>query len=168
MRSHVIALAFLINAVFVYSQSLEHYQVVTLNPELSEKANAAVRFEKISIDVAAKDEIIVTTHRIVTVFNKKGNRHINAGEGYSNDTEINRISARVYNASGQEIKRYKEKDFKDESAVSNYSIYGDNRVKYLNYIPLEYPYTLEYESEVEFTCLLNLGPHHVFSALSRQ
>lgn len=151
MRPHVITLVFLLNAVFALSQSPEHYQIATLTPELSKNANAALRYEKISVDVVAKDEIVVTTHRVVTVFNKKGNRHINAGEGYSNDTEINQISARVYDASGQQIKRFKEKDFNDESAVSDYSIYGDNRVKYLNYIPLDYPYTLEYKSEVEYT-----------------
>ena len=35
-------------------------------------------------------------------------------------------------------------------SVSDFSIYEDDRVKYLDYNPLEYPYTVEYYSEVTY------------------
>ena len=96
------------------------------------------------------EEIKVTKKRITTVFNKYGNRHINAGEGYDDNSEIEKIEAYIFDASGEEIKKIKERDFTDASAVSQISIYEDNRVKYLKYIPIKYPYTVEYTSEVVY------------------
>lgn len=116
--------------------------------ELKSKANAVVRYEKKTVEILSSDKIKVIKKRITTVFNKFGNRHINAGEGYDDNSKIVNIEARIYDAFGEDIKKVKKKDFTDESAVSRISIYEDNRVKYLDYIPLKYPYTVEYTSEV--------------------
>ena len=139
-------------SVFIaFSQSPEKYIALTIAPELSESANAVVRYEKIIAEINDFDEIVLKTHRVVTVLNKKGNSHTNAVEFYSDDTEIKKIEARVYNSFGKEIKKYKERDFKDESAVGAVTMYSDDRVKYVEYIPLQYPYTFEFISEVEYT-----------------
>jgi transglutaminase-like putative cysteine protease len=137
-------------SIFCFSQSQDVYNALLVPQDLKTKANAVVRFEKKTIEIVSIDEIKVTNKRITTVFNKYGNRHINAGEGYDDDRKIENIQALIYDAFGEEIKKIKERDFVDASAVSDFSIYEDNRVKYLNYIPLKYPYTVEYKSEVIF------------------
>jgi hypothetical protein len=134
-----------------FSQNKEQYLSLTIDPQISRSSNAVVRYEKISVDIQSVEKIIVKTHRIVTILNKEGNRHRNAVEFYSDDSEIQEIEAVLYNSLGQEIKRIKERDFRDESAVSDFSIYEDDRVKFLDYIPLEYPYTLDYKSEVAYS-----------------
>ncbi|WP_369992582.1 DUF3857 domain-containing protein [Winogradskyella sp.] len=131
-----------------FSQSEADYNALLIPAELKTKANAVVRFEKTTVEILNIDEIKVTTKRITTVLNKYGNRHIDAGEGYDDNTEIEEIEARVFDALGEEIKKVKERDFVDASAVSEISIYEDNRVKYLKYLPVNYPYTVEYTSEV--------------------
>ena len=133
---------------YSFSQSKDVYTSLLIPAELKAKANAVVRFETKTVEILSIEEIKVTKKRITTVFNKYGNRHINAGEGYDNNSEIVHIEAYIYNASGEEIKKIKERDFTDASAVSQISIYEDNRVKYLKYIPIKYPYTVEYTSEV--------------------
>jgi hypothetical protein len=133
-----------------FSQTDEVYSALFVPQELKDKANALVRFEKQTVEILSTEKIIVKTHRITTVFNKYGIRHINAGEGYDDHREINKIEARIYDAAGEEIKKVKERDFTDASAVSEISIYEDNRVKYLEYIPLKYPYTVDYTSEVVY------------------
>ncbi|WP_282043609.1 DUF3857 domain-containing protein [Winogradskyella flava] len=131
-----------------FSQSEDVYNSLTIPLELKTKTDAVVRYDKKTVEVLDYDKILVRKKRIVTVFNKKGNRHTNTGQGYDNNTSIKKVEARIYDALGEEIKKVKERDFTDASAVSNISIYEDNRVKYLNYIPREYPYTIEYTSEV--------------------
>lgn len=135
---------------YSFSQSQDAYISLLVPEELKVKANAVVRFESKIVDIIGVDEIKVTKKRVTTVFNKYGNRHINAGEGYDDNSKILKIEARIYNALVEEIKKVKERDFTDASAVSEISIYEDNRVKYLNYIPLNYPYTVEYTSEVVY------------------
>ncbi|MFC0604111.1 DUF3857 domain-containing protein [Winogradskyella pulchriflava] len=133
---------------FSFSQTDDVYNALLVPAELKVKANAVVRFEKTTVEIQSIDEIKVTTKRITTVLNKYGNRHINAGEGYDDNTKIQDIEARVFDEMGDEIKKIKERDFIDVSAVSDFSIYEDNRVKYLKYTPINYPYTVEYTSEV--------------------
>ncbi|WP_400074766.1 DUF3857 domain-containing protein [Winogradskyella sp. R77965] len=131
-----------------YSQTEDAYSALLVPLELKTKANAVVRYEKKTVEILSSDKIKVTKKRITTVFNEYGNRHINAVEGYDDNSTIEDIEAHIYNDFGEEIKKVKERDFIDASAVSDISIYDDNRVKYLKYIPLKYPYTVEYTSEV--------------------
>lgn len=135
---------------YSFSQTEDVYNALLVPLELKTKANAVVRYEQKIVEIISTEEIKVSKKRITTVFNKYGNRHINAGEGYDTHREIEKIEARIYDASGEEIKKVKERDFVDASAVSQISIYEDDRVKYLKYIPVKYPYTVEYTSEVTY------------------
>ncbi len=146
----VLPVLFLFISFYSFSQSKDVYNSLLIPAELKSKANAVVRFETKTVEIINIEEIKVTKKRITTVFNKYGNRHINAGEGYDDNSEIEKIEAYIFDASGEEIKKIKERDFTDASAVSQISIYEDNRVKYLKYIPIKYPYTVEYTSEVVY------------------
>ena len=142
-------ICFLVFTCFAVSQTDKDYSSLLVTNELKSKANAVVRFDKQVVQIDAFDKIIVTTKRIVTVFNEYGDRHQNAFEGFDENTKIKRIEAKIFDAFGKEIKKIKERDFVDESSVSGGTLYSDSRVKYLNYTPVKYPYTLEYISEVE-------------------
>lgn len=133
----------------VKSQSDSDFKASTIPVKLKAKANAVVRFDKQVIQVNAYDNMVITTTRIVTIFNEYGNRHQNAFEAYDSNTKIKKMEALIYDKSGNEIKKIKKKDFTDQSAVSDGTLYSDSRVKFLSYTPLNYPYTIKYSSEVE-------------------
>ncbi|WP_296314070.1 DUF3857 domain-containing protein [Winogradskyella sp. UBA3174] len=132
----------------IFSQSDKDYSSLFISSELKAKANAVVRFEKQTVEIVSYDQINVKTKRIVTVFNKYGKNRVNAAESYDDNRKIVKMEARIYDAFGEEIKKVKERDFVDASAVSDISIYEDDRVKYMSYTPNKYPYTVEYTSEV--------------------
>ena len=115
--------------------------------ELKENANAVIRNEQININILAVDEMIVTQKRTVTVLNKSGNSSAEMYEHYDNDTKITKLSAVIYDAFGKEIQKYSKGKFLDVSAVDGGTLYSDDRVKYLDYTPISYPYTLVFESE---------------------
>ncbi|TCK67456.1 uncharacterized protein DUF3857 [Winogradskyella wandonensis] len=131
------------------SQSDSDFKTSGISPELTIKANAVVRYEKQTIEINDFDDMYVTTKRVVTVLNEYGDQHTNAFEGYDNNTKIKKMEAKIYNEFGKEIKKFKIRDFTDQSAVSGGTLYSDNRVKYLSYTPVKYPYTIEYSSEVQ-------------------
>ena len=135
---------------YSFSQTESAYNSFTVPIELKTKANAVVRYESKTVEILDYKKISIKKKRIVTIFNKYGNRHINAVEFYDDLREVKDMEAHIYDASGEEIKKIKERDFIDASAVSDFSIYEDDRVKYLKYVPLEYPYTVEYTSEVVY------------------
>lgn len=125
------------------------YSVLALDEALTNNANAVIRESNLTITISAYNKMHVKNSRVVTVLNRKGERYIDAFEYYDLTTKIKKIEAIVYDKLGNQIKRIKKGDFKDKSAISGGTMYSDNRVKYLEYTAMSYPYTIEFNSEVE-------------------
>ena len=130
----------------VFSQ--DHlYTAFTIPAKLSSHANAVVRSNDVQITLNSANEMIVLQQRLVTVLNSEGNDAINAVVYYDNNVKIKTLEVRVYNNLGSQINKFKKNDFKDVSAVDGGTLYSDSRVKYLEYTPVSYPYTVEFISE---------------------
>jgi len=134
----------------VFSQDLD-ISILTIPSELKEKANAVIRKEQITIEILGVNKMNIKREIIVTVLNDAGNKHTRAYDFYDNTIKIKNQEAYIYDKFGKEIKHFKRSDFSDRSALSSNDIYTDNRYKYLNYTPTQYPYTLRYTSEIETT-----------------
>lgn len=133
-----------------FATAQELFSTSTIPPQLLENANAVIRKNDVLITIKDYDKVEIVTSRVITVLNKNGLRDIKAGESYDQDTDIKSIEASIYDSNGEKIKRVKSKDFTDISAVSNGTLYSDNRVKYLEYIPRAYPFTVHFESKVVY------------------
>ncbi|MCX7551782.1 DUF3857 domain-containing protein [Xanthomarina sp. F2636L] len=116
--------------------------------ELRVKSNAVVRFNDVQINIIAYNKVVYTNKRIITVLNKEGDYKVDAYHHYDENINIQNLEARVFNSNGKEIKKFKKNDFKDVSAVSGGTLYSDSRVKYLDYTPINYPYTILFETKV--------------------
>ncbi|TYA58062.1 DUF3858 domain-containing protein [Formosa maritima] len=102
------------------------------------------------MEVLAYNKFVFTNKRIITVFNKEGDYKIGAYQHYDENINILDLEVRVYNSHGKEIKKIKKNDFKDVSAVPGGTLYSDSRVKYLDYTPINYPYTILFETKVVY------------------
>lgn len=141
----------LISALFyvqIIAQEDSLFNVHSIPLDLKVKANAVVRFDQIQIDVIDYNKIVYTNKRVVTILNKEGDYKIGAFHHYDENINIQNIEARVFNANGNEIKKFRKNDFKDVSAVPGGTLYSDSRVKYLDYTPINYPYTILFEAKV--------------------
>lgn len=148
MKSTVFALSFFLFTLISSAQKSE-YSILTIADSLKENANAVVRLNQVDITVSSQRSMNIKTKRVVTVFNEKGYNVVNAYEGYGKNSSIKNIEALVLDGFGNEIKKIKKKDFKDQSAVDDGVLISDNRVIYLEYTPISYPYTIVYTSETE-------------------
>jgi transglutaminase-like putative cysteine protease len=138
-------------ALFLLASNL-HSQEFNLSTflipqELSKNANAIIRNESLEVTIVDVDEMIVHQKKVITILNKSGDKHSSIYQHYDNDTKITKLSAFVYNQSGSEIKKYSKSKFIDVSAVSGGTLYSDSRVKFVDYTPISYPYTIVFESE---------------------
>ena len=136
-------------SIFAFSQSEEIYSAQFIPQELKTKANAVVRLNDLRVTIESQDELNIVQKRIVTVLNEKGNSAVQAYTGYDKYYKIRKIEARVFNESGEEIKKTKKKDFIDHSAVDGGTLYSDSRVLFMGYTPISYPYTVEFICEIE-------------------
>jgi hypothetical protein len=137
-------------SLFLYSQEEELLNAYTIPSELKTHANAIVRYDDIDIDILAYNKMHFNQKRIVTVLNREGDTDLDAIYHYDKNIDIKQLEARIYNEAGNEIKKIKKSDFKDVSAVGGGTLYSDNRVKYLDYTPIDYPYTMVLDAKIEY------------------
>jgi len=143
-----ISFLFLFFTSFIFAQKIE-YNSSNISDSLKENANAVVRLNRIDIVIASQKSMNIITKRVVSVLNEKGLSAIDANESYDERTNIRNIEATVYDVLGKEIKKIKRKDFKDQSAVDGGTLFSDNRYLYLDYTPVQYPFTIVFDSEIE-------------------
>jgi transglutaminase-like putative cysteine protease len=140
--------------VFLFFTSLlsaqkPEYSSLLIPDSLKQNANAVVRLNQIDIDISSQRKMNVKKERVVTVLNEKGQNAIDAYENYDKRRNVVSIQATVFDAFGNEIKKIKRKDFKDQSSVDGGTLFSDGRILYLDYTAIQYPYTIVYESELE-------------------
>ncbi|MFT3795158.1 DUF3857 domain-containing protein [Flavobacterium sp.] len=114
---------------------------------LKQNANAVVRLSENLITIESQRSMRISEKRIVTVFNEKGMEAVQAHSYYNKSTSIRNISATIYDAIGNELKKIRQKDFIDVSPNGGGTFYSDFRVVYLNYTPVQYPFTVVFECE---------------------
>lgn len=148
MNFKLYCLVFLFSINLLSAQKSE-YTSLSIPDSLKQNANAVVRLEQIDILISSQRNMNVKNKRVVTVLNEKGQGAVDAVENYDRRRTIVSIQAIIYDALGNEIKKIKRKDFKDQSTVDGGTLFSDGRILYLDYTPIQYPYTVVYEAEVE-------------------
>lgn len=139
-----INLFLLLFSSLIFSQE----NLIAIFPDsIKQNANAVVKNENTEITISSFNSMTIKKHRVVTILNEYGLKNMDAFEYFDKSTSIKNLEAVIYNAFGSEIKKFKKKDFK-ENSVSEGSIITDNKVLYLDYTPIQYPFTLVYQSEI--------------------
>ncbi|MFV0190104.1 MULTISPECIES: DUF3857 domain-containing protein [unclassified Empedobacter] len=141
MKQTLLFLTFLISS-FSFAQN---YAVDQIPDDLIKDAYAVVRKNEEKIELLKVDELKYTEDVVVTVLTKAGDNYVGAQANYDANTKIDLFEATLYDANGKEIKKFKTKDFGDQSYVTGGQMYTDDRIKYLNYTPTNYPYTINYK-----------------------
>ena len=150
MNFKLCCLVFLFSINLLSAQKSEYASLI-IPDSLKQNANAVVRLDQIDILISSQREMNVKQKRVVTVLNEKGQGAVDAFEHYDKKTIIRSIQATILDAFGNEIKKIKRKDFRDQSAVDGGTLFSESRVVYLDYTPIQYPYTVDYEAEVVTT-----------------
>lgn len=146
MKNKLIPLIFIFLSLPFFAQNIA-INALTIPDSLQENANAVFRYYDTNIEMSSFKKMTVSKKVAVTVLNKEGNNHGHVYLYYDKHTKINGYSAKIYDAFGNVMEKIRSGDLKDESAADGISLYNDNRVKYFEYIPKSYPYTIAYEYE---------------------
>lgn len=149
MRITTIFCLLFIALSFQISAQKKEYISLTVPDSLKENANAVIRFSQIDINILSQQSMTVKEKRVVTIWNQNGLNAINAITSYDKRKTVKSIEAIVYDAFGNEIKKIKRKDFKDQSASGGGTLFSDGRYLSIDYTPSQYPFTIVYECETE-------------------
>lgn len=145
MKKTILYFVFLISLFqSIFAQEINY--IAIFSDSLKENTNAIIKENTVEIEIPTFNKINIKKRRVITVFNETGLQHLDASEYFDNSTTIKSIEAKIYNSVGSEIKKIKRKDFK-ENSLNQGSVITDNRILYLDYTPIQYPFTMVYESE---------------------
>ena len=134
----------------------QKYATATINPEQIINAPAVIREDIQEVIVGASGEFILKNKLVVTIFKKEANDLAVLQVDYEPKIKIKSINGNVYDLIGNTIKKGSKSDISDYSNFNSFSIYEDNRIKVMDLRQLNFPYTVEFEYEVEYPNLFFL------------
>lgn len=147
-------------ALFPIGIFAQHYPINTIQQELKKDANAVIRQENITVELKSVTEYKETHEKIISVLNKSGDNYVDMHTFYDPSIKIDAFEAEIFDENGNSIKKLKFKDLSDASAVSGGQLYTDSRVKYIEYTPVKYPYTVKYKFQTTNKNTLHFPSFH--------
>jgi len=117
---------------------------------LKSRATAVVRDMETTVDMRAPDNVSVFIKKVITVLNTNGDERARLVLGYDKSTAIKGVKGQILNASGIPTGKFSLSQFKDESAVNDFSMFEDSRKKHFLPNVNVYPYTIIYEYEIRY------------------
>ncbi|WP_313807851.1 DUF3857 domain-containing protein [Flavobacterium sp.] len=132
------------------------FQKIISETSLKENANSIVIESVKGIVVNSQKSATIKTKAVVLVLNEAGLRNVDAVVHYDKSVKVKELNAKMLSVNGNLLKNYRRNDFKDVSVADGFSVFTDNRMLYLDYTPIEYPFVLDfyYETESENTAIL--------------
>ncbi len=135
------------------------FDVKLIPDSLKKDANAVVRMYNISYDY--KTQVTATERKSVaiTIMNNNGLDYANFLESGDKFRKLTKVSGKVYDSKGFELKSYSKADIK-KSAYSQH-LATDNFSYYLQIYPSSFPFTVHFECEFEWKDGIILFPPFV-------
>ncbi len=154
MKNILITLVIVSISTWTVAQTQDYYSVAKIPDSLQQDAHAVVRLKHGAFEILDIDQAKYTFKTVVTILDEKGKEEGYFYEYYDKLMRLEQIKYKVYDKNGKLIKKVKPSEINDRSAISGYSLYEDNRIKWYmlpeNY---EYPYTVEYSYTLNFKFL---------------
>lgn len=143
----MLGLFMMLSSFTTHAQKTTPYTAFNYPKELKEYANSIVRLDKNEIVVHSYKDMTVRSQRVVTIFNKEGDGDEQAYLFFDPYLKVENLEASVYDANGKLIKKFKQKEFREQAAYDGFSVYTDDRIYLFDYTPTSFPYTVVFNSE---------------------
>jgi hypothetical protein len=146
MRSFRFVIFLLTATIAAHAQ--QNYDASLISKDLLPYASAVVRSQEVNAEVKDIENTVYHFKTAITILNKNGDNLGRIAIIYDKSNTIKYIKGSIYDEFGKQLRKFSESDFADQSAIHNFSLYEDTRVKL--YMPggNQYPYTVIYEYEL--------------------
>ena len=131
------------------------YPASTISPALKKDAFVVVRCDEHEFELIDPGKAIEKVHRVVTILDKNGDAYSELYLPYDKSIRIKSITGHSYNEAGFPDDRLKNNAIEDLNYNSSGIIFDDLRVKRAQIQPVSYPFTVEYQYEIEHDGLID-------------
>ena len=126
------------------------YAVSNIPDTLLKNANVVKRMNIETYSSNGDDNAIYHVIVAYTILNEQGERWANYYAEYDKFSSVLSFEGTLFDGQGNEIKRLKKSDVKDESIVTENNLMDDDRVKWHNFFYKAYPYTVQYDVTIRY------------------
>lgn len=131
------------------------YKISEISDNLKQNSKAVIRNYSAEFEIFAVNKASLKINKVVSILNNNGLVNSYFVEFYDKFQKIKQIKGTVYDENGKKVKSLSGSDILDYSAINGFSLYEDNRVKFINPEYSKFPFTIEYTYEISFEGLLN-------------
>ncbi len=128
------------------------YSIAGIPPPLLRNANSVIRLHETTFKVTDPDHASEKVHYVITLLNSKASDEAEIRVHYDKSSSVRNLEFKIFDALGTDITRsYRKLETTDESAISDGTLYSDSRCKVVSPVIAQYPVTLEYSYERNFS-----------------
>jgi transglutaminase-like putative cysteine protease len=127
----------------------QNYNIALIPDSLLKHANMVQRMDETKIIIHSLRSATIKKKFAYTILNESGNSFADYVTLYDNFQRLTEASGKLYDAFGKQIKSVRKKDMEDVAYNDNFSLAGDGRIKRYDFYYKSYPYTVEFEEEIE-------------------
>ncbi len=131
------------------SKDKPEYAVSNISEELLNKAIAVVREDIVSLEIESKQKSYHKGLVATTILTPQADYLCYNYLYYGKFRQIKNFTGALYDKNGTLIQKIKKSDISDESATSYGTLFSDSRVQYAGFKSQDYPFTVEFEYEIE-------------------
>lgn len=146
----------------VFAKEEPKYPVSDIPEEMKAGMYAVIRESKLEFEINAINNSRSYYRVVITILNSKANEYAYESVAYDKFSSIKFFRGTLYDASGNVVKHLKQNEILDESAYDGYSLFSDNRIKSANLTFANYPYTVEFEYEIEEKGLYSIPDFYMY------
>lgn len=138
------------------AQDFDLAKILKIPDSLQKNANSITLFKNTEVIIHSQTKMTKKETLAVMVLNEEGQEDGEIVLFYDDHSKINSIKGKILGPFGNEIKKIREKDFNDVSAVDGGTLYSDDRLLYYEHLTHKYPYTIlvEYETTSSNTAFI--------------
>lgn len=126
------------------------YPAASISEAMKKDAWAVCRDYQHEFEVTAFGKATEKVHIVITILNEKGDSYGKMTLPYDKSKKVKSITGRFYNELGLPLDKLKDAAIQDVNYTSAGTLYDDFRIKLANFKINSYPYTVEYNYEVEY------------------
>ena len=153
----------LFSSLRIYGQE---YPVSSIPDSLKANAHCVIRDFMEELELQSVNTATQKTRMIITILDKEGENLAYLAIHYDKDMSVNIKQITIFDANGKKIKNVKQSDITDSPAYGTSELYSEARTKYFKPANPFYPYTVQYEYELDMKNVISLGSWRPFSKYS--
>jgi hypothetical protein len=150
----IVFLFFSFSSLITKAKEEPKYPVTLISDELKKGVHMVVRENHVTYKVHAQDRATLHVVEAYTILNNSGRSYAEKVIGYDKLKKVTSFKGVAYDQAGIVIKKLKSTEIVDQSAFDG-SLFTDDRLKYADLKQLHYPYTVEFEYEIDYKFLFS-------------